>query len=137
MKLEYKATSDRSFDEVVANVERLSAEKQFRVLHIHDIQANLAEKGFQREPLKIIEICNGKFAHEVLQANIAVSIFLPCKINVYSENGKTKILAMRPAALSEIMPHSGIDKLAKEVDRIIIDIVDAATAGKENLIGSS
>jgi len=130
MKLEYKATSDRSFDEVVADVEKLSAEKQFRVLHVHDIQANLAEKGLQREPLKIIEICNGKFAHEALQANIAVSIFLPCKINVYSENGKTKILAMRPAAMAEMIPHSGLEKLAKEIDRIIIDIVDGAVAGK-------
>lgn len=130
MKLEYHALSDQLFDDVVVNVEKLSTEKGFRVLHIHDIQAALAEKGLQREPLKIIEICNSKFAHEALQANIAVSIFLPCKINVYSENGRTKILAMRPAAIAEIMPHSGLDKLAKEIDRIIIDIVDGAAAGK-------
>jgi len=130
MKMESDVLSDRTFDDVVADVERITAEKQFRVLHIHDVQAALAEKGFSREPLKIIEICNGKFAHEALQANMAVSIFLPCKINVYVEDGKTKIKAMRPAAIAEIIPHSGLEKLTKEIDRIVIDIVDGAAVGE-------
>ncbi|MDD4051621.1 MAG: DUF302 domain-containing protein, partial [candidate division Zixibacteria bacterium] len=63
MNLDYTVESGRPFDAVVADVERVTAEKMFRVLHIHDVQATLAEKGFALGPLKIIEICNGKFAH--------------------------------------------------------------------------
>ena len=38
----------------------------FWVLHTHDVKATLASKGFDREPLKIIEICNPKYVTEVL-----------------------------------------------------------------------
>ena len=130
MNLEYTVESSRSFDTVVADVERLTAEKMFRVLHVHDVQATLAEKGFTREPLKIIEICNAKFAHEALSKDMRVSIFLPCKINVYTEGGQAMIKAMRPIAIKECLPDAGLDKFAEEVDRIIIDIVDRAAAGK-------
>jgi uncharacterized protein (DUF302 family) len=130
MNLEYTVTSDRPFDTVVADVERITAEKMFRVLHVHDVQATLAEKGFPREPLKIIEICNAKFAHEALGKDMRVSIFLPCKINVYTEGGKTIIKAMRPLAMKEILPDSGLETVAQEVDRVVVDIVDRAAAGK-------
>ncbi|MDD4053145.1 MAG: DUF302 domain-containing protein, partial [candidate division Zixibacteria bacterium] len=99
-------------------------------LYIHDVQATLAEKGFARGPLKIIEICNGKFAHEALNKDMRVSIFLPCKINVYTEGGKTIIKAMRPLAIREMLPDSGLDAVAEGVDRIVIEIVDRAAAGK-------
>ncbi len=130
MEIEYHVDTDRPFNEVVADVERLSAEKSFRVLHVHDVQATLAEKGFERGPLKIIEICNGKFAHEALKENISVSLFMPCKINVYTEGGKTRIKAMRPAAIADFMPQAGLEQLAGEVDKIVVEIVDRAASGK-------
>lgn len=126
MDFEYNKDSDRSFDDVVADVEKLTAEKMFRVLHIHDVQETLAEKGFEREPLKIIEICNAKFAHTALGKDVAVSLFMPCKINVYTEAGKTKIKAMRPAAIAQFFPEAGLEELANEVDQVILDIVDGA-----------
>jgi len=125
----YDKSSTRSFDDVVAAVEKLTVEKNFKVLHIHNVQATLAEKSLEREPLKIIEICNGKFAHEALSKNIGVSLFIPCKINVYTENGETHLKAMRPAAIAQFMPESGLEKIASEVDGIITEIVDRAAAG--------
>ena len=78
MNIEYMAESDKTFDAVVSEIERLAVEKSFRVLHVHDVQATLAEKGLQREPLKIIEICKGRFAYEALRKDINVSLFMPC-----------------------------------------------------------
>lgn len=129
MNMTYEIESERSFDDVVADVERLTAEKKFRVLHIHDVKATLDEKGFKRENLKIIEICNAKFAHEALGKHMMVSIFMPCKINVYSENGKTKIMAMNPSAISDFLPDAGLDDLAAGVQKIVTEIVDGAARG--------
>lgn len=126
MNLEYEVKTDKPFDEVVKNVEELTAEKMFRVLHIHDVQATLAEKGFEREPLKIIEICNAKFAYEALKKEMSVSLFMPCKINVFTSGGKTIVKAMRPAAISEFYPEAGLDDMATGVDKTIIDIVDGS-----------
>ena len=53
-RFEQTLSSDKPFDEVVGTIERKSAENGFRVLHTHDVAATLAEKGFPREPLKII-----------------------------------------------------------------------------------
>lgn len=129
MNIKYEKESSRPFDDVVADVEKLTAEKMFRVLHIHDVQATVGAKGFEREPLKIIEICNAKFAYEALGKDMDVSLFMPCKINVYIENGKTKIKAMRPAAIAEFMPESGLGELAESVDKIVTEIVDRAAKG--------
>ncbi|MEZ5357323.1 MAG: DUF302 domain-containing protein [Candidatus Zixiibacteriota bacterium] len=130
MNLDYSVESDRSFADVVADVEKYTAENGFKVLHIHDVQATLQGKGFESEPLKIIEICNAKFAHEALSKDIAVSLFMPCKVNVYTENGKTKIKAMRPALIAEYFPKAGLEKLALEADTIVTTIVDKAAKGE-------
>ena len=129
MNMEYTVNTNRTFDEVVSDVEKLAGENNFRVLHVHDVKATLAEKGFERESLKIMELCNSKFAHGALQKNINVSLFMPCKVNIYVENGKTKIKVMRPSAIAEFIPGAGLDEMAGEVDQIIIDIVDKAAAG--------
>ena len=126
MDLEYHVESKKSFAEAVAAVEAKTAEKGFRVLHVHDVQATLGEKGFQREPLKIIEVCNAQFAHQVLSKDMKVSLFLPCKINVFTQGGKTHLSALRPAAMPQFFPQSGIEGVSKEVDRIITSIVDEA-----------
>jgi uncharacterized protein (DUF302 family) len=130
MNLEYSVDSSRSFDDVVTDIEKLTVKHAFRVLHVHDVQSTLAEKGFEREPLKIIEVCNAKFAHEVLKKDMNVSLFMPCKINVFTEQGKTKIKAMRPSAIADLMPEAGLDELAAEVDKIITSIVDTASIGE-------
>ena len=130
MEIEYAKESKRSFVDVVADVEKFTAEHGFKVLHTHDVQATLAAKELKREPLKIIEICNAKFAHEALKKEMSVSLFMPCKINVYTENGKTKIKAMRPAAIAAFLPDAGLTELANGVDAIIIDIVDRAAKGE-------
>jgi uncharacterized protein (DUF302 family) len=130
MQMEYEVVTDRPFDDVVTDVEKLTVEKNFRVLHVHDVQATLAEKGLERGPLKIIEICNGKFAHEALKKSMSVSLFMPCKINVYTEDGRTIIKAMKPSAIADFMPDAGLDQLAGEVDDIVTEIADRAAKGE-------
>lgn len=130
MDLEYAIDSNRSFNDVVSDVEKFTVENGFKVLHIHDVQETLKGKGFEREPIKIIEICNAKFAHEALGKDIGVSLFMPCKINVYTEQGKTKIKAMRPAMISEYFPQAGLEDLAHEADTVVTTIVDKAAKGE-------
>ena len=126
----YTLESSKSFDEVVANIEANTAKQMFRVLAVHDVQKTLAEKGLERNPLKIIEICNAKFAHEVLGKEIGLSLFMPCKINVYTENGNTKIKAMRPAAIAQFYPEIDVKEQVEVVDKIVIEIADRAAKGE-------
>ena len=77
-KFEHTVETRKPFEEAVRAIEQKSAEKGFRVLHTHDVAATLAEKGFPREALKIVEICNARYANEVLKQDVKISLMLPC-----------------------------------------------------------
>ena len=78
----------KSFEAAVEAVEQKVAEKNFRVVNTYDVAASLAEQGYRRGPLKIIEVCNARFASEALEKDINVALMLPCPISVYTEGGK-------------------------------------------------
>ncbi|MBI5620747.1 DUF302 domain-containing protein [Candidatus Gottesmanbacteria bacterium] len=124
MDFDYTITTKKTFDTAVKAVEEETKIAGFRVLHIHDVAATLAEKGFQVEPMKIIEICNAKSAYAVLQADITIGLCLPCKINVYRKDGITYISGMRPIILSQFFPDANLGSLPEEVDTIIRGIID-------------
>ena len=124
MVLDYTKISEKEFDQAVSGIEQATADKGFRVLHIHDVKATLNDKGLERKPFKIIEICNAKFAHKALEINEDVALFMPCKINVYTKDNKTVVSAARPKVISEFFSQPGLKELAEEVDGIVRSIVD-------------
>ncbi len=119
-------TTDKPFDDAVAAIESKAAENAFRVLHTHDVAATLAEKGFPREPLKIVEICSAKFASRVLERDVKIALMLPCPISVYVRDGKTHISTLLPTAMIEFFPAAGIESIAAEVEAIVLRIVEGA-----------
>ncbi len=123
---QYTVESRKSFDEAVKAVEQSTAEKGFRVLHTHDVAGTLAEKGFRRDPLKIVEVCNARYAHEVLQKDLSIALMLPCPITVYTQNGKTYVSTMRPSVIAEFYPKAGVADIAAKVEETVLQIVDAA-----------
>lgn len=124
MDFDYTVTTKKSFDEVVKSVSEETKKVGFRVLYVHDVAATLAEKNFQIDPFKIIEICNARSAYAVLQADIKIGLCLPCKINVYIKDGQTFISGMRPIILSQFFPNANLGNLPAEVDKIIKEIID-------------
>jgi uncharacterized protein (DUF302 family) len=125
-RLAYRLESEKPFDTVVENLERLTPKHQFRVLAVHDVRQTLAEKGFERGPLKIIEVCNAGFAHEALLKTIDVSLFIPCKFAVHTEGGKTVVTLGRPRVIAEMLPQAGLEGLAGDVEEKLKKIVQAA-----------
>lgn len=126
MDIDYTVKSGKSFDKAVESVVIESAKVGFRVLHIHNVKETVGKKGFVIEPLKIIEICNAKNAYTAIQKDIRLALCLPCKINVYTKNGKTYISGMRPLLMKEIFPQVDIHDLTNEVDTLLCSIIDNA-----------
>jgi uncharacterized protein (DUF302 family) len=124
MKIDHTVVTDKPFEEAVASVTAKAAELGFRVLHVHDFAATLAEKGFLCEPLKVIEICNARYASQALAKDVKLSLMLPCPISVYFRDGKTHISTMLPSLLSHFYPHAGIEPVAQEVEKIVVRIVE-------------
>ena len=121
----YIVETNKNFDEAVISVLKAAEQKGWSIFQIYDIKERLAAKGFEQKPLKIIEICSGKHANNFLNKNRLISLCMPCKINVLEENGKIKIVGMKPTIISQFFPEVN-KKEAEEVERDVKEIIDNA-----------
>ena len=80
---------------------------------------------FTASPLKIIEICSAKQANALLSKNKLVSLCMPCKINVFEDDGKVKIASMLPTIISQLFPEVSKEQV-QEVQKDVKEIVDGA-----------
>lgn len=126
MDFDHTITTNKDFDSAVKNVQEEIVKAGMKVLTIHDVRKTLAEKGFEREPFKIIEFCNAKYANEFLKADIKIGLCMPCKINVYVTGGQTYISGLRPIILPQFFPKIDLGEKPKEIDQIIQKIINNA-----------
>ena len=124
--LTYSVPSAKPVADAVAAVQHSAVTHGFRVLHTHDFAATLAEKGFHREPVTIVEICNARFAHQVLQRDVTAALMLPCPIMVHADQGRTFISTMHPSAMERFYPGKGLEPIADEVERVVTAIIEDA-----------
>lgn len=125
-QLAYTVSTEKPFDQVVKAIEEKTADNKFRVLHTHDVKATLNEKGFERAPLKIIEVCNAGFANEALGKELMVAMFMPCKFVVAEVEGQTSVTLVRPTMISQMLPDTGLEDLAASVETTLRNVMDEA-----------
>ncbi|MDP2628304.1 MAG: DUF302 domain-containing protein [Nanoarchaeota archaeon] len=119
----YIIETEKKFDEAVVSVLKEVESRGWTLFNVYDIKERLAVKGFEQEQLKIIEICSGKYANSFLNGNRLISLCMPCKINVLEENGKVKIVGMKPTIISEFFKEVKKEE-AEEVEKIIKEIIN-------------
>ncbi len=98
------------------------------VLHVHDLQKTLKEKGVDfPNARKILEVCNPQRAVQVLTGTMRVNLALPCRISVYQDEGKTKIGMTRPTALLALFPGvTDLSTVAEDMERETMRMIDEA-----------
>ena len=128
MQIDYTVTTARPFAEAVEAVVSAAAAHGYRVQFVHDVAQTLAEKGFDREPVTIVEMCNARHASEVLARDIKIGLMLPCPVMVCEQAGEVFISPMRPSLLGSFFPEAHLDEIAAEVEAQIVAIVDEAAA---------
>jgi uncharacterized protein (DUF302 family) len=124
----YIVDSNKSFSQAVLDLQSAIIHNDFGIMHIHDLGNTLRTKGIDfNEECKVFEVCNPVQAAKVLAIDIRINMALPCRISIYTEQGKTKIGLIKPAQiLSSLSQASGMAEVAKTVEEIIIKIVDEA-----------
>ena len=124
----YVVETKKDVETAARDLEDAVKRNKFGVLHVHDLQKTLKEKGVDfANACKILEVCNPHRAVQVLGANMTMNMALPCRISVYREEGKTKIGMIRPTALLALFPGSaGLKSVADEVERETMRMIDEA-----------
>ena len=74
-----------------------------------------------------MEVCNPSQAAKVLATDMRLIMALPCRISVFTENGKTRIGLIKPVQmLSALSQDAALLQVAKEVEEKTIQMVDEA-----------
>ena len=124
----YIVQTNKSFTQAAQDLEAAVVRNSFGVLHVHDLGATLRSKGIAfGEECKVFEVCNPGQAAKVLATDMRLNMALPCRISVYTEQGKTKIGLIKPVQmLAGLSQDAALTQVAKEVEQKIIQMVDEA-----------
>ena len=85
-------TSNKSVKEIDLVFEKETINVGMGLLKTYNYAEMVADKGFPIEgDVMVYEICQAKIASKVLTTNRDFAPFMPCRISVYDNNGKTMI----------------------------------------------
>src|SRR3989344_4788430 len=121
----YIVETKKTFDNAVVSVLKAVEQKGWKLFQYYDVKERLATKGFQQKQFKIIKCASEKYQKQFLNKNRLMSLCMPCKINVVEENGKIKIVGMKPSMISQFFPEVS-QKEAEEAERDVKEIIDNA-----------
>lgn len=122
--MQYIQTTDKSVQKVVDLIKEVSSKYKFGVQHIHNIKETLKSKGVNLDnECQILDICNPFFAEKLLNEDMSISIILPCKISVYTQDNET-VISMNSLVqlIDDINPD--LINIAEEIQEELLKIID-------------
>lgn len=124
----YIVESDKSFYEASTDLEAVILRLGFGILRIHDLGEDLSRRGGDfDDDCKVFEVSSAHQTARVLGLDLRLSMALPFRISVYTDNGATKIGLLRPVPLFAALSAGGeLARVAAEVEEKLIQMVDEA-----------
>jgi uncharacterized protein (DUF302 family) len=124
----YIVETGKSFEQASGDLAKSVENNGFGVLHIHNLGDTLRSKGIDfTEQCNVFEVCNPGQAAKVLSTDMRLNMALPCRISVFTDQGKTKIGLIRPAQmLSGLSSDAELAGVAQEVEENTIEMVNQA-----------
>ena len=97
-ELVVRAVTEKSFSEVIFQLEHAITEHNFRITGRNKIGEGLRERGYGDFPdVEVIHFCNLELAREVLLIDPGFIAQMPCRITVHStQHGQTISLILLP-----------------------------------------
>jgi uncharacterized protein (DUF302 family) len=124
----YIVDTPKPFEDAARDLDAAVRAHGFGVLHVHDLGTTLRSKGQAfAEQCKVFEVCNPAQAAKVLSADLRLNMALPCRISVFSQQGKTRIGMLRPSQiLSALSQDPALAEVGAEVEQATIRMIDTA-----------
>lgn len=122
--MQYMEVTNKSVQEVIDSLKEVTAKYKYGIQHIHNVKETLNSKGIDLgNECQIVDICNPIVAQKFLSEDMSLSIIMPCKISVYTQDGETMIAMNSLVQLvDDINPD--LIELAQEVQEQLLEIID-------------
>jgi uncharacterized protein (DUF302 family) len=115
-----KSFYEASFD-LAPTIQRLG----FVILATHDLSEMLQRREIDLDDdCQVFEIGNYRYFEKLLSIDMRLSLTLPWRISVFTENGATKIGVSRPNTM--LGENTELAQLAAEIEAKLVMIVDDA-----------
>jgi len=110
-------TTTLSYDQAIAKVTDELKKEGFGVLTEIDVKETLKKKlNVDFRPYKILGACNPTLAHQALEKEVELGMFLPCNVIVYrADNGRTVVSAVDPKIALGRLNRPQLEPIAEEV----------------------
>lgn len=127
MSFDYTVESKKKPDELIKALEAELKEEGFGVLWSFNVKEKLQEKGLEyNDNFHILEVCNPHDAKEILSLSKLAGYFLPCKVVVYEDNGKTFAGMPQPSTLMDFIDDEKVNDMANNVEKRMISCFEKA-----------
>lgn len=104
------------FADVLARTRSALKAEGFGVITEIDVRATMKEKlGVDESPYTILGACNPALAHRALGAERELGLLLPCNVIVYETEGGTRVSAMDPDIMLQLVDNPVLAEVAGEV----------------------
>ncbi len=122
----YIVESSKSFYEANLDLGPVIERLGFAILHRQDIGETLQRHGVELdEDCQVHEVISYRYAADLLKLDMRLSLSIPWRIAVFTENGATMIGLIRPPALAEALGgNARLAEIAAEVEAKLVMVVD-------------
>jgi uncharacterized protein (DUF302 family) len=112
------------YAEIVERVRGALKEEGFGVITEIDVKATMKEKlGRDVAPYVILGACNPGYAHQVLEVDPELGLFLPCNVIVYEAADGTHVSAVDPEVMLGLSGNQDLAQIAAEVKTRLTRVV--------------
>lgn len=123
----YKVVSEKSIDQLGADLEQACMNHHFGVLGMHDLEEKMAAKGIELGTMcRVYEVCNPQQAQRALQSSMDISTALPCRISVYQEGQRLTLATLRPTKLLALFDKPELADMARQIEATLMAIMNEA-----------
>ena len=127
MNYAFEEKSSHSYQETLDNLKQAITDQSFGVLYEVNLKDKIEGKGFDfATNFTVLDVCNPKLAKEVLDEQIEVGYFLPCKVVVYEKEDAVYAGVLKPTVLIDMVGNDALHEAAVKVEDILIKAVKAA-----------
>lgn len=121
-----KVLKNKSFEEALQEVTAELKKEGFGVLTEIDVKDTLKKKidvNFRK--YKILGACNPHFAHQALNKEDKIGVFLPCNVVVEeNQEGDVEVSAVDPIASMSAAENKDLEQIAAEVQQKLKNMIE-------------
>lgn len=126
MDIRYQTKTGKGFEQAIEDLKENLKSVGFGVLWELNFADKLREKGMAFDAnFKIMEVCHPHKAKEVLEANIEVGYFLPCKMVVYEKDSEVYMGMLRPVEIVKMVDPKLVE-MAQNIEYILVEAIENA-----------